>query len=106
MDFHPTYDANGMIEFNVPVPFHVTRNLQAFFLILEWRPYCHSHVCSFSSYGFTQRIMVRDSIIQTLTTTMITKMQMAPSILKLALRVVGTSLSSVLWGPMVAKQAV
>lgn len=29
-DFHPAYDANGMIEFNEPVPF-LTRNLQAFF---------------------------------------------------------------------------
>lgn len=30
-DFHPAYDANGMIEFNEPVPFRLTRNLQAFF---------------------------------------------------------------------------
>ncbi|KAL7102214.1 hypothetical protein ACP275_08G105000 [Erythranthe tilingii] len=30
-DFHPSYDANGMIEFNEPVPFRLTRNLQAFF---------------------------------------------------------------------------
>ncbi|GJS51848.1 transformation/transcription domain-associated protein-like protein isoform X2 [Tanacetum coccineum] len=30
-DFHPGYDANGMIEFNEPVPFRLTRNLQAFF---------------------------------------------------------------------------
>lgn len=30
-DFHPTYDANGMIEHNEPVPFRLTRNLQAFF---------------------------------------------------------------------------
>ena len=25
------YDANGMIEFNEPVPFRLTRNMQAFF---------------------------------------------------------------------------
>lgn len=30
-DFHPAYDANGMIEFNEPVPFRLTRNLQQFF---------------------------------------------------------------------------
>ncbi|GJT18904.1 transformation/transcription domain-associated protein-like protein isoform X2 [Tanacetum coccineum] len=30
-DFYPGYDANGMIEFNEPVPFRLTRNLQAFF---------------------------------------------------------------------------
>ncbi|WVZ66880.1 hypothetical protein U9M48_016041 [Paspalum notatum var. saurae] len=30
-DFHPAYDANGVIEFNEPVPFRLTRNLQAFF---------------------------------------------------------------------------
>lgn len=30
-DFHPAYDANGMIEFNEPVPFRMTRNLQQFF---------------------------------------------------------------------------
>ncbi|KAG6397579.1 hypothetical protein SASPL_143748 [Salvia splendens] len=30
-DFHPAYDAHGMIEFNEPVPFRLTRNLQAFF---------------------------------------------------------------------------
>ncbi|KAL5822462.1 hypothetical protein ACOSQ3_020378 [Xanthoceras sorbifolium] len=30
-DFHPAYDLNGMIEFNEPVPFRLTRNMQAFF---------------------------------------------------------------------------
>ncbi|XP_051127175.1 transcription-associated protein 1-like isoform X2 [Andrographis paniculata] len=30
-DFHPAYDPNGMIEFNEPVPFRLTRNLQSFF---------------------------------------------------------------------------
>ncbi|MCL7050221.1 hypothetical protein MKW94_020144 [Papaver nudicaule] len=30
-DFHPTYDANGTIEFNEPVPFRLTRNMQSFF---------------------------------------------------------------------------
>ncbi|CAM8905182.1 unnamed protein product [Rhodiola kirilowii] len=30
-DFHPAYDANGIIEFNEPVPFRLTRNLQSFF---------------------------------------------------------------------------
>ncbi|KAJ9172678.1 hypothetical protein P3X46_015891 [Hevea brasiliensis] len=30
-DFHPAYDAGGMIEFNEPVPFRLTRNMQAFF---------------------------------------------------------------------------
>ncbi|KAJ4961477.1 hypothetical protein NE237_021387 [Protea cynaroides] len=30
-DFHPAYDANGMIEFNEAVPFRLTRNMQAFF---------------------------------------------------------------------------
>ncbi|ERN04635.1 hypothetical protein AMTR_s00268p00016240 [Amborella trichopoda] len=30
-DFHPAYDANGMIEFNEPVPFRLTRNLHSFF---------------------------------------------------------------------------
>ncbi|XP_048334555.2 uncharacterized protein LOC107424364 isoform X2 [Ziziphus jujuba] len=30
-DFHPAYDANGTIEFNEPVPFRLTRNMQAFF---------------------------------------------------------------------------
>lgn len=30
-DFHPAYDANGLIEFNEPVPFRLTRNMQAFF---------------------------------------------------------------------------
>lgn len=28
---HAAYDANGMIEFNEPVPFRLTRNMQAFF---------------------------------------------------------------------------
>ncbi|KAF8410450.1 hypothetical protein HHK36_002979 [Tetracentron sinense] len=31
MDFHPAYDANGMIEINEPVPFRLTRNMLAFF---------------------------------------------------------------------------
>ncbi|XVF59767.1 hypothetical protein PTKIN_Ptkin07bG0302500 [Pterospermum kingtungense] len=30
-DFHPAYDANGMIEFSEPVPFRLTRNMQSFF---------------------------------------------------------------------------
>ncbi|KAL3525275.1 hypothetical protein ACH5RR_013647 [Cinchona calisaya] len=30
-DFHPAYNVNGMIEFTEPVPFRLTRNLQAFF---------------------------------------------------------------------------
>ena len=30
-DFHPAYDPNGLIEFNEPVPFRLTRNMQAFF---------------------------------------------------------------------------
>ncbi|GMI63680.1 hypothetical protein like AT2G17930 [Hibiscus trionum] len=30
-DFHPAYDANGVIEFSEPVPFRLTRNMQAFF---------------------------------------------------------------------------
>ena len=30
-DFHPAYDASGVIEFNEPVPFRLTRNMQAFF---------------------------------------------------------------------------
>ena len=30
-DFHPAYDAYGMIEFNEPVPFRLTRNMHAFF---------------------------------------------------------------------------
>ncbi|CAN0918697.1 Transcription-associated protein 1 [Linum grandiflorum] len=30
-DFHPTYDANGLVEFTEPVPFRLTRNMQAFF---------------------------------------------------------------------------
>ncbi|KAJ3683868.1 hypothetical protein LUZ60_014095 [Juncus effusus] len=30
-DFHPAYDANGMIEFNEPVPFRLTRNMEYFF---------------------------------------------------------------------------
>ncbi|CAO2831293.1 unnamed protein product [Amaranthus hypochondriacus] len=30
-DFHPAYDANGMVEFGEPVPFRLTRNMQAFF---------------------------------------------------------------------------
>ncbi|KAI0530691.1 hypothetical protein KFK09_000238 [Dendrobium nobile] len=30
-DFHPAYDSNGMIEFNEPVPFRLTRNMQSFF---------------------------------------------------------------------------
>lgn len=28
---HAAYDSNGMIEFNEPVPFRLTRNMQAFF---------------------------------------------------------------------------
>ncbi|XP_042382892.1 transcription-associated protein 1-like [Zingiber officinale] len=31
IDFHPAYDVNGMIEFNEPVPFRLTRNMQTFF---------------------------------------------------------------------------
>ncbi|GAB2282828.1 hypothetical protein Dimus_017364 [Dionaea muscipula] len=31
LDFHPAYDANGMIEFNESVPFRLTRNIQNFF---------------------------------------------------------------------------
>ncbi|KAL2549412.1 Non-specific serine/threonine protein kinase [Forsythia ovata] len=30
-DFHPAYDANRIIEFNEPVHFYLTRNLQSFF---------------------------------------------------------------------------
>ncbi|KAK8653078.1 hypothetical protein V6N13_127093 [Hibiscus sabdariffa] len=30
-DFHPAYDVNGLIEFSEPVPFRLTRNMQAFF---------------------------------------------------------------------------
>lgn len=30
-DFHPAYDANGLIEFSEPVPFRLTRSMQAFF---------------------------------------------------------------------------
>ncbi|XP_068325472.1 uncharacterized protein [Pyrus communis] len=30
-DFHPAYDVNGMVELNEPVPFRLTRNMQAFF---------------------------------------------------------------------------
>lgn len=30
-DFHPAYDAFGMIDFAEPVPFRLTRNMQAFF---------------------------------------------------------------------------
>ncbi|KAK9678784.1 hypothetical protein RND81_11G233100 [Saponaria officinalis] len=30
-DFHPAYDANGMVEFSEPVPFRLTRNMQSFF---------------------------------------------------------------------------
>ncbi|KAI4314757.1 hypothetical protein L6164_027634 [Bauhinia variegata] len=30
-DFHPAYDGNGLIEINEPVPFRLTRNMQAFF---------------------------------------------------------------------------
>ncbi|PKA60897.1 Serine/threonine-protein kinase ATR [Apostasia shenzhenica] len=30
-DFHPAYDSSGMIEFNEPVPFRLTRNMQSFF---------------------------------------------------------------------------
>ncbi|KAE8707127.1 hypothetical protein F3Y22_tig00110387pilonHSYRG00919 [Hibiscus syriacus] len=30
-DFHPAYDVNGVIEFSEPVPFRLTRNMQAFF---------------------------------------------------------------------------
>ncbi|KAK6924485.1 PIK-related kinase, FAT, partial [Dillenia turbinata] len=30
-DFHPAYDANGMIEFGEPVPFRLTRNMHSFF---------------------------------------------------------------------------
>lgn len=29
-DFNPAYDANGIIDFNEPVPFRLTRNLQEF----------------------------------------------------------------------------
>lgn len=29
-DFHPVYDADGMIDFNEPIPFRLTRNLQDF----------------------------------------------------------------------------
>ena len=30
-EFYPAYDANGMIEFNEPVPFRLTRSMQSFF---------------------------------------------------------------------------
>ncbi|KAM7251269.1 hypothetical protein ACFE04_023152 [Oxalis oulophora] len=30
-DFHPSYDVNGMVESNEPVPFRLTRNMQGFF---------------------------------------------------------------------------
>ncbi|KAG7584206.1 Protein kinase-like domain superfamily [Arabidopsis suecica] len=45
-DFHPAYDANGMIEFNEPVPFRLTRNMQAFFSQFGVEGLLMSSMCS------------------------------------------------------------
>ncbi|KAL3583843.1 hypothetical protein D5086_014904 [Populus alba] len=45
-DFHPAYDANGMIEFNEPIPFRLTRNMQTFFFYFGIEGLIVSAVCA------------------------------------------------------------
>ncbi|KAJ6907697.1 hypothetical protein NC651_018200 [Populus alba x Populus x berolinensis] len=45
-DFHPVYDANGMIEFNEPIPFRLTRNMQTFFFYYGIEGLIVSVVCA------------------------------------------------------------
>ncbi|KAL8143397.1 hypothetical protein V2J09_016429 [Rumex salicifolius] len=54
-DFHPAYDANGMIEFSEPVPFRLTRNLQAFFSSFGVEGLIVSSMCAASQAVFTPK---------------------------------------------------
>ncbi|XP_024004594.1 transformation/transcription domain-associated protein isoform X2 [Eutrema salsugineum] len=54
-DFHPTYDSNGMIELNEPVPFRLTRNMQAFFSQFGVEGPLMSNMCSASQAVFSSK---------------------------------------------------
>ncbi|KAG6555625.1 hypothetical protein Mapa_002860 [Marchantia paleacea] len=45
-DFHPAYDANGVVEFSEPVPFRLTRNLQTFFTPFGVEGFFVSSMCA------------------------------------------------------------
>ncbi|CAN8229179.1 unnamed protein product [Cochlearia groenlandica] len=54
-DFHPAYDSNGMIELNEPVPFRLTRNMQAFFSHFGVEGPLVSNMCSASQAVFSSK---------------------------------------------------
>ncbi|CAN7108366.1 unnamed protein product [Brassica rapa subsp. narinosa] len=54
-DFHPTYDPNGMLELNEPVPFRLTRNIQAFLSHFGVEGPLMSNMCAASQAVFSSK---------------------------------------------------
>ncbi|XP_010444949.1 PREDICTED: transformation/transcription domain-associated protein-like [Camelina sativa] len=54
-DFHPSYDSNGMVELNEPVPFRLTRNMQAFLSHFGVEGPLMSNMCSASQAVFSSK---------------------------------------------------
>ncbi|CAH8274165.1 unnamed protein product [Arabidopsis lyrata] len=54
-DFHPSYDSNGMIELNEPVPFRLTRNMQSFLSHFGVEGPLMSNMCSASQAVFSSK---------------------------------------------------
>lgn len=50
------YDGNGMIEFNEPVPFRLTRNMQAFFSHFGVEGLIVSAMCSAAQSVVTSKV--------------------------------------------------
>ena len=55
-DFHPTYDPNGMLELNEPVPFRLTRNIQAFLSHFGVEGPLMSNMCAASQAVFSSKV--------------------------------------------------
>lgn len=62
-DFHPAYDANGMIEFNEPVPFRLTRNMQAFFSNFGVEGLIVSAMCSAAQAVVSPKVGLENSCL-------------------------------------------
>jgi transformation/transcription domain-associated protein len=56
-DFHPSYDSNGMIELNEPVPFRLTRNMHAFLSHFGVEGPLMSNMCSASQAVFSSKVI-------------------------------------------------
>ncbi|XP_048601036.1 transformation/transcription domain-associated protein [Brassica napus] len=54
-DFHPTYDPNGMLELNEPVPFRLTRNMQSFLSHFGVEGPLMSNMCAASQAVFSSK---------------------------------------------------